>query len=80
MAQDGHRAGRPSAGEGGGAGAGRRERLLGYSGRKQRGREEFCSFLFFFKADFKLNFEFSFEFESTTQYKNPMQQHECTFM
>jgi hypothetical protein len=35
---------------------------------------------FFFKADFKLDFESSFEFESTTQYKNPMQQHECTFM
>jgi hypothetical protein len=37
-------------------------------------------FALFFKADFKLDFEFSFKLESTTQYKNPMQQHECTFM
>jgi hypothetical protein len=72
--------GRPGAGEGGRARAGRRERLLGHSGRKQRRREELCPFFLFQSIFFKWIFEFSFEFESTTQYKNPMQQHECTFM
>jgi hypothetical protein len=39
---------RPSAGEGGRARAGRRERLLGYTGRKQRRRVSYALFLLFF--------------------------------
>jgi hypothetical protein len=46
----------------------------------REGGRSFALFFLFQSIFFKWIFEFSFEFESTTQYKNPMQQHECTFM
>jgi hypothetical protein len=62
---------------------GRKQEAARLMGQKLRMKNTFSFFLFFFqfsKAIFKWNLNSLLNLNETTQYKNPMQQHECTIM